>query len=79
MITHDRPGKMQEVALTNFYSLHRHHFENVARTTGPLPRRSMTWPGRLGTAAVTSAAESSDKSAGLFITRYIFKRNPEAK
>ena len=80
MITTDSQGKMQEVPLSNFYSLTGINFENVRDNDRTITQKvndlaKQGWE----LLQVTSAAESSDKTTGIFITRYIFKRSPEAK
>ena len=80
MITTDSQGKLQEVPLSNFYSLTGINFENVRENDRTITQK-VNDLAREGWELlhVTSAAESSDKTTGIFITRYIFKRSAEAK
>ena len=80
MITTDSQGKVSEVSLSNFYGFTGINFENV-RQNNLIITDKVNDLARKGweLLQVTSAAESSDKTTGIFITRYIFKRNPEAK
>lgn len=75
MITTDSNGKMQEVPLTNFYSLTGINFDNVRDNDRTITQKinelaKEGWE----LLQVAAAAESSDKTTGIFITRYIFKR-----
>lgn len=80
MITTDNSGKMQEVPLTNFYSLTGINFENV-RDNDRIITQKINELAKEGWELlhVTAGAESSDKTTGIFITRYIFKRAIEPK
>jgi hypothetical protein len=80
MITTDNNGKMQEVPLTNFYSLTGINFDNVRDNDRTITQKinelaKEGWE----LLQVAAAAESSDKTTGIFITRYIFKRDQEPK
>ena len=80
MITTDSRGKVSEVALSNFYGFTGINFEGV-RQNNSIITDKVNDLARDGweLLQVTSAAESSDKTAGIFITRYIFKRSAGAK
>jgi hypothetical protein len=80
MITTDSQGKESEVALSNFYGFAGINFEGVRQKkriitdkVNDLARKGWElWQD-------TSAAESSDKSTRIFITRYLFKRSPASE
>ena len=75
MITTGKNGEIQEVPLENFYSMTGINFQNVRNNDRTITEKinELTREG-WELMHVTSAAESSDKTTGIFISRYLFKR-----
>lgn len=76
MITTDEQGNLQEVKLSNFYSAVGINFSNVRDNDREITRKigdlsDQGWE----LIQVTSGVESKESSNGIFITRYLFKRD----
>lgn len=75
MITQDASGQMEEVKMENFFSLAGINFQNVRENdkliTDKISRLSNDgWT----LVEVTPGVYAADKSTGIFITRYLFKK-----
>lgn len=75
MISTDDTGKMQEEKLQNFFSMTGINFGNIQENDLKITNMvsTMTGEGWL-LYDVTSGVYAADKSTGIFITRYMFKR-----
>ena len=75
MISTDDTGKMQEEKLQNFFSMTGINFGNIQETDLKITNlvSTMSAEGWL-LYDVTSGVYAADKSTGIFITRYMFKR-----
>lgn len=75
MITTTSEGKLKETPLENFFSLVGINFGNVRMNDQAITDKitEMTKDGWMLT-NVNSGVYSADKSTGIFITRYLFKR-----
>ena len=75
MISTDDTGKMQEEKLQNFFSMTGINFGNIQENDLKITNMvsTMSAEGWL-LYDVTSGVYAADKSTGIFITRYMFKR-----
>lgn len=78
MITTDEQGNLQEVKLSNFYSAVGINFGNIRDNDREITAKI----GELSDKGweliqVTSGVESKETSNGIFITRYLFKRDKQ--
>jgi hypothetical protein len=75
MITQDANGKMEEVKMENFFSLVGINFENV-RNNDRMITAKLTDMERTGWKLehVTTGVYGVETSTGIFITRYLFKK-----
>ena len=80
MITTTSDGKLKETPMENFFSLVGINFENVRQNDQAITDKiaSMASEGWV-LANVNSGVYSADKSTGIFITRYLFKRESTEK
>lgn len=80
MITTTSDGKLKETPMENFFSLVGINFGNVRMNDQAITDKitEMTKEGWT-LANVNSGVYSADKSTGIFITRYLFKRETVAK
>jgi hypothetical protein len=75
LITSDKDGKMEEVNLENFFSFVGINFGNIKSNDQTIASKieekaNDGWE----LVSVTPGVYSADKSTGIFITRYLFKR-----
>ncbi len=77
MITTTSDGKLKETPMENFFSLVGINFGNVRMNDQAITDK-ITEMAKDGwsLANVNSGVYSADKSTGIFITRYLFKREP---
>jgi hypothetical protein len=75
MVTTDPDGNFKEVNMENFFSLVGINFGNVRKNDKQITDKinDMTAEGWV-LESVNSGVYSADKSTGIFITRYLFKR-----
>ena len=76
MITTTSDGKLKETPLENFFSLVGINFGNVRQNDQAITDKitEMTKDG-WNLENINSGVYSADKSTGIFITRYLFKRD----
>ncbi len=79
MITQKPDGGMDEIKMENFFSLTGINFQNV-RLNDKLISDKITQLSNDGWKLefVTPGVYSADKSTGIFVTRYLFRRDAEA-
>jgi hypothetical protein len=75
MITQDASGRMEEVKMENFFSLVGINFENV-RSNDRMITAKLTDMERQGWKLqhITTGVYGVETSTGIFITRYLFKK-----
>ena len=75
MITVDSEGKMEEVKMKNFFSISGINFGNVRENDQSITDK-ITELGEEGWElhTVTPGVYGADKSTGIFITRYLFRK-----
>jgi hypothetical protein len=78
MLTIDENGKQEEVKMKNFFSAVGINFGNI-RKNDELVGDKLTQLSEQGweLESVNTGVYSADKSTGIFITRYLFKRPKE--
>jgi hypothetical protein len=75
MISTDDTGKMQEEKLQNFFSMTGINFGNVRENDLKITNKVSTMSSEGWILhEITSGVYAADKSTGIFITRYLFKR-----
>ena len=75
LITSDKNGQLEEIKLENFFSLVGINFGNIKENDQILAKKieekvNEGWE----LVTITPGVYSADKSTGIFVTRYLFKR-----